>query len=254
MRPQGVQRIRKLEDGDDLDINAADPRHGRYPPAPPARPAGDDARRAQDPRHCGAAAAGPVRIHQRPGGRAGQDRAGPDPRRLACCWPRRSTRSATPSRCTASARTGGTTCSTSASRISTSPGATCPRRGWRASRGGFPPAWARRSAMPGIICRRCAPARKLLLVLTDGAPADIDERDPQYLRAGCPRRGGRGRPTGHHAVLPDAGPARRCLCRAHLRAAQRADPDHVDRLPERLPRFTRGLTRHDRLYAGLTRT
>ncbi len=34
----------------------------------------------------------------------------------------------------------------------------------------------------GAILQRCPQSRKLLLVLTDGEPADIDVRDPQYLR------------------------------------------------------------------------
>jgi nitric oxide reductase activation protein len=31
--------------------------------------------------------------------------------------------------------------------------------------------------------------RKLLLLVTDGEPADIDERDPQHLRRSCTRKG-----------------------------------------------------------------
>ncbi|MEZ5720393.1 MAG: hypothetical protein R3D59_01030 [Paracoccaceae bacterium] len=33
--------------------------------------------------------------------------------------------------------------------------------------------------------------RKLILLVTDGAPADIDERDPQHLRYDTPQGGGR---------------------------------------------------------------
>lgn len=39
----------------------------------------------------------------------------------------------------------------------------------------------------GSILARCPQSRKLLLVLTDGEPADVDVRDPQYLRYDAPK-------------------------------------------------------------------
>ncbi|MFN3647004.1 MAG: nitric oxide reductase activation protein NorD [Gemmobacter sp.] len=90
---------------------------------------------------------------------------------------------------------------------------------------------------------RVAAARKLLIVLTDGAPADIDVRDPFYLRHDA-----------RHAVegLRRAGILPFCLTldpRADSYAQRIFGPrnvlvlDRVERLPERLPRLYATLTR-----------
>ncbi len=86
-------------------------------------------------------------------------------------------------------------------------------------------------------------AKKLLLVITDGEPADIDVRDPQYLRFDAKKAV---EDVGRLGVTP--------FC---LTLDPRADQyvarifgqrnylilDHVERLPERLPQLYAGLTR-----------
>jgi hypothetical protein len=86
-------------------------------------------------------------------------------------------------------------------------------------------------------------AKKLLLVVTDGEPADIDVRDPQYLRFDAKKAV---EDVGRLGVTP--------FC---LTLDPRADQyvarifgqknylilDHVERLPERLPQLYAGLTR-----------
>lgn len=86
-------------------------------------------------------------------------------------------------------------------------------------------------------------ARKLLIVVTDGEPADIDVRDPQYLRFDAKKSV---EDVGRMGVMP--------FC---LTLDPRADQyvarifgqrnylilDHVERLPERLPQLYAGLTR-----------
>ncbi|MDO8958191.1 MAG: hypothetical protein Q7U85_00490 [Rhodocyclaceae bacterium] len=86
-------------------------------------------------------------------------------------------------------------------------------------------------------------AKKLLLVITDGEPADIDVRDPQYLRFDAKKAV---EEVGRLGVTP--------FC---LTLDPRADQyvarifgqrnylilDHVERLPERLPQLYAGLTR-----------
>lgn len=86
-------------------------------------------------------------------------------------------------------------------------------------------------------------AKKLLLVVTDGAPADIDVRDPQYLRFDAKKAV---EDIGRRGVTPF------CLTldpRADQYAARIFGQrnylilDHVERLPERLPQLYAGLTR-----------
>jgi len=86
-------------------------------------------------------------------------------------------------------------------------------------------------------------AKKLLIVVTDGEPADIDVRDPQYLRFDAKKAV---EDVGRLGVTP--------FC---LTLDPRADQyvarifgqrnylilDHVERLPERLPQLYAGLTR-----------
>ena len=95
----------------------------------------------------------------------------------------------------------------------------------------------------GSILKRQPSNKKLLLVITDGEPADNDVRDPQYLRYDASK-----------AVedLTQAGIAPYCLS-LDPRADQYVSRifgaknyvvlDHVQRLPEKLPLLYMGLTR-----------
>ena len=94
----------------------------------------------------------------------------------------------------------------------------------------------------GSVLQRCRQSRKLLLVLTDGEPADIDVRDPQYLR--------------HDARKAVESLARSGITSYCLTLDPRADEyvsrifgarryrvlDRVERLPEQLPALYLGLT------------
>ena len=85
--------------------------------------------------------------------------------------------------------------------------------------------------------------KKLLMVITDGEPADIDVRDPQYLRYDAKK------------AVEDAG--RNGITTFCMTLDPRADQyvsrifggknymvvDHVERLPEKLPLLYAGLTR-----------
>jgi len=85
--------------------------------------------------------------------------------------------------------------------------------------------------------------KKLLMVITDGEPADVDVRDPQYLRFDAKKSVEEAKKVG---IMP--------FC---LTLDPRADQyvsrmfgqrnyfilDHVERLPERLPQLYAGLTR-----------
>ncbi|MDA8093883.1 MAG: nitric oxide reductase activation protein NorD [Betaproteobacteria bacterium] len=86
-------------------------------------------------------------------------------------------------------------------------------------------------------------AKKLLIVITDGEPADVDVRDPQYLR--------------HDAKKAVEDVARQGVVTYCMSLDPRADHyvsrifgqkhymvvDHVERLPEKLPLLYAGLTR-----------
>ena len=95
----------------------------------------------------------------------------------------------------------------------------------------------------GHYLRQQRSAKKLLLVITDGEPADVDVRDPQYLRHDTKK-----------AVeeLARAGVTSYCMSldpRADQYVARIFGQnnymvvDHVERLPEKLPLLYAGLTR-----------
>jgi len=86
-------------------------------------------------------------------------------------------------------------------------------------------------------------AKKLMLVITDGAPADIDVRDPQYLRQDARAAV---QEAERHGIIPF------CLTldpRADQYVAQIFGQrnylilENIERLPERLPQLYAGLTR-----------
>ena len=96
--------------------------------------------------------------------------------------------------------------------------------------------------MPVGTWRNNPPAKRLVLLLTDGEPADIDERDPRYLREDC-----------RHAVAELAGQGVQSFC---LTLDANADDyvagifgqnnysivDNIKALPERLPKVFSALT------------
>jgi nitric oxide reductase activation protein len=95
----------------------------------------------------------------------------------------------------------------------------------------------------GSLLGRQPQRRKLLVVLTDGAPSDVDVRDPQYLRADARKAA---------EDLARSGVASYCISLdpqaddyvARIFGANRyAVVDRVERLPERLPALYLGLVR-----------
>ncbi|SDW32739.1 nitric oxide reductase activation protein NorD [Thiocapsa roseopersicina] len=87
------------------------------------------------------------------------------------------------------------------------------------------------------------PAQKrLVLVITDGEPADIDERDPQYLRHDTKKAVEELRMQGIHSYCLTLDPqADRYVARI-FGENQYSIVDHVERLPERLPAVFAALT------------
>lgn len=84
--------------------------------------------------------------------------------------------------------------------------------------------------------------RKLILIVTDGEPADIDERDPQYLRLDAKKAAeelyGRGVVSYCLTLDPDADQ----YVERIFGANNYTIIDHVDRLPEKLPTLFASLT------------
>ena len=95
----------------------------------------------------------------------------------------------------------------------------------------------------GAFLRRMPQSKKLLLVLTDGEPADVDVRDPQHLRHDARKavealaRGGIG------AFCISLDPEADAYVARIFGANRYAVVDRIERLPERLPLLYVGLTR-----------
>ena len=95
----------------------------------------------------------------------------------------------------------------------------------------------------GTFLKRQPQSKRLLIVVTDGEPADVDVRDPQYLRLDAKKAveelGRSGIMTYCMSLDPHADDyvARIFGARNYLVV------DHVERLPERLPMLYMGLTR-----------
>ncbi|MDP2262874.1 MAG: VWA domain-containing protein [Hydrogenophaga sp.] len=270
MQPQGVQRIRKLEDGDEIDLNAAlasvlDMRMGRQPDPrimmrsvrktrdisvlvllDLSHSTNDKVQSSQAPPLRGAlppeGAGSPL---GRPGERAvGQEETVLDLTRSACAlladaihkvgdpfaihgfcsdgrhdvnyW--RFKDFEQPYDDTAKARLAGME-----GKLSTRMGA------------------AIRHATAALRAQRSS--KKLLLVITDGEPADVDVRDPQYLRHDAKKAveaaGRQGITTYCMSLDPRADPyVRRIFGERHYLVV-----DRVERLPEKLPLLYAGLTR-----------
>jgi len=95
----------------------------------------------------------------------------------------------------------------------------------------------------GAFLRRRPQAKKLLLVLTDGAPADIDVRDPKYLRQDARKAVEELARAGIGTFCISLDPAADEYVTRIFGANRYAVVDRIERLPERLPLLYMSLTR-----------
>ncbi len=86
-------------------------------------------------------------------------------------------------------------------------------------------------------------SKKLLLVITDGEPADIDVRDPQYLRYDTKKAVEEMARSGVTAFCMTLDPRADQYVSRIFGAKNYMVVDHVERLPEKLPLLYAGLTR-----------
>ena len=86
-------------------------------------------------------------------------------------------------------------------------------------------------------------AKKLLLVITDGEPADVDVRDPQYLRYDAKKAVESAARLGIVTYCMSLDPRADQYVSRIFGARNYMIVDHVERLPERLPLLYAGLTR-----------
>ncbi|MEX5564633.1 VWA domain-containing protein [Pseudophaeobacter sp. 1A16562] len=91
--------------------------------------------------------------------------------------------------------------------------------------------------------KRVKATRKLMLVLTDGAPADIDVRDPQYLRADTRRAVEEASQSGITPFCLTLDPGADAYVQRIFGPRGAMILDRVERLPERLPQLYAALTR-----------
>lgn len=88
-----------------------------------------------------------------------------------------------------------------------------------------------------------AERRKLLLLVTDGEPADIDERDPQHLRHDTKKAVEELYTKGVHTYCLTLDPNADNYVKRIFGANNYTIIDHVDRLPEKLPTLFASLTK-----------
>ncbi len=86
-------------------------------------------------------------------------------------------------------------------------------------------------------------AKKLLLVITDGEPADVDVRDPQYLRFDAKKAVEEMARSGVVTFCMSLDPRADQYVSRIFGARNYMVVDHVERLPEKLPVLYAGLTR-----------
>jgi nitric oxide reductase NorD protein len=86
-------------------------------------------------------------------------------------------------------------------------------------------------------------AKKLLIVITDGEPADIDVRDPQYLRYDTKKAVEEVAKTGVTTYCMSLDPRADNYVSRIFGQNNFMVVDHVQRLPEKLPLLYAGLTR-----------
>ena len=155
-------------------------------------------------------------------------------REATACWPGPSTPSATPSPSMASPPMAATTSNTSASRTSASPTTTCPSAPG-GMKGGLSTRMGAALRHAGHHLRQQPAQKRLVLLITDGEPADIDERDPQYLRHDAKKAVEDLAMQGIYTYCLTLDPlADRYVARI-FGENRYAIVDHVERLPERLP-------------------
>ncbi len=95
----------------------------------------------------------------------------------------------------------------------------------------------------GHYLKRQKSAKKLLLVITDGEPADIDVRDPQYLRYDTRKAVEEMARSGVTTFCMSLDPRADQYVSRIFGARNYMVVDHVERLPEKLPVLYAGLTR-----------
>jgi len=95
----------------------------------------------------------------------------------------------------------------------------------------------------GEILKRQPSSKKLLLILTDGEPADTDVRDPQYLRFDAKRAVEEVTKQGVFSFCISLDPNADDYVERIFGPRNYAVIDNVERLPDRLPMLYAGLTR-----------
>ncbi len=95
----------------------------------------------------------------------------------------------------------------------------------------------------GALLARRPEKKRLLLVLTDGAPSDVDVRDPQYLRADARKAVEELARSGVATFCISLDPGADDYVARIFGANRYAVVDRVERLPERLPSLYLGLVR-----------
>lgn len=86
-------------------------------------------------------------------------------------------------------------------------------------------------------------AKKLLMVITDGEPADIDVRDPQYLRYDAKKAVEEAARNGINTFCMTLDPRADQYVSRIFGSKNYMVVDHIERLPEKLPLLYAGLTR-----------
>jgi nitric oxide reductase activation protein len=87
-----------------------------------------------------------------------------------------------------------------------------------------------------------ASRKRLILLITDGEPADIDERDPQYLRQDARRAVNELAAKGIYSYCMTLDPGADRYVSRIFGANNYSIVDNIERLPERLPNLFSALT------------